>query len=296
MRYAGVHGNAAAIERVIAAARLHKLTAALPAGAAEAFGCKPGVEGPVAEGPFAAATTKGGAAPLRGGTEAGEDDISLAKGALKAARRAAHAQGALLTFADAGVEARYCRWYHSGQVPVDMAFMAVALVSQLSWVFRWALHGGLAGAGMQLLMALNFVLLAAAVGNPGAYAARRDALCAASHVAHKRVQLLVTVMPGAGTLHALSYNRTGGWRGGGLAGWSLAGWPGGRAGCLGGLGMKLLSVVPLSASVVPLSASDLRCFPAHPPPLQSRCWRAAPLRRWRCSPLASRCASRCSSL
>lgn len=138
------------------------------------------------------------------------DDVALAKAAHKG-NNLAEAVGSspLLTFASPALEAKYATWYHTGQVPVDMAFMMITILSQMAWVLRWKLsHSVVLGGVMLALIAFNTVYLALAVLRPKAYISRREWLCVASLLIHKLGQMVVTAMPGVGTIYSPTYNTT----------------------------------------------------------------------------------------
>lgn len=62
------------------------------------------------------------------------------------------------------------------QVPVDVAFIVIAVLSQGAWIFRWSMeHNGL-GACMVALMAMNAALIQV-------ICPARCARCAAAHAA-----------------------------------------------------------------------------------------------------------------
>jgi hypothetical protein len=136
------------------------------------------------------------------------DDVAAAKAAARgeAVSRAA-AMGPLLRFASPALESKYAGWFHTGQVPVDVAFMLIAILSQGAWVLRWDLaQSALLAWVMAALVTFNGVLLAAATVRRGAYVRHREAICVASLLAHKVAQLMVTALPGAGTIYSGSYN------------------------------------------------------------------------------------------
>lgn len=140
-----------------------------------------------------------------------DDDLAREK---KAARAAAAAmsprpqQSCLLSFRSPEIEQRYAAWFNAGQVPVDLAFMVIALLSQAAWVLRWSGDCSLMASAMLALLVVNASMMSAAVMRPSAYARRRQGLALASHLAHKAAQLLVTVTPPAGAVFAPTFNPT----------------------------------------------------------------------------------------
>ena len=138
------------------------------------------------------------------------DDVVIAKAAHKGESFVRDAAtGPLLTFASPQLEAKYASWYHAGQVPVDVAFMMITILSQLAWVLRWQMGSSLIlGFSMMALIVFNAFYLTMATMRPRAYIARREVMCITSLFVHKIVQLLVTGLPGVGTIYSPTYNTT----------------------------------------------------------------------------------------
>lgn len=147
------------------------------------------------------------AAPADAVADAGED-IAAQKAAVRARRAVEHAQGSLLRFRNPELEGKYTAWYNSGQVPVDIAFLVIATLSQGAWIFRWSRDASWLGAAMVALMAMNAALMQMAVLFPSAYAKWREPVCVWSHVIHKLAQMAVTLVPPVGTIFLASYNPT----------------------------------------------------------------------------------------
>ena len=115
----------------------------------------------------------------------------------------------LLTFSSSQLETRFAEWYHAGQIPVDIAFMVINVLSQAAWIFKWDMNSSIAlTALMMLLMFVNSMYLLAAWLYPLHYIKHRESLCVASMLMHKIIQMFVTVMPGVGTIYSSSYNTT----------------------------------------------------------------------------------------
>lgn len=138
----------------------------------------------------------------------GEDQVAAAKAALKATLAQERAQGTLLRFRNGELEGRYRAWYSAGQVPVDVAFLVVAALSQGAWIFRWSGDSSWLGAAMVALMAINVATMQLAALWPSTYCNWREALCVLSHIVHKLAQVAVTLAPRIGTVYSASYNPT----------------------------------------------------------------------------------------
>ncbi|KAL4432422.1 hypothetical protein ABPG77_001721 [Micractinium sp. CCAP 211/92] len=138
----------------------------------------------------------------------GDDQIAAAKAAVKARRAEERAQDSLLRFRNPELESRYQSWHSAGQVPVDIAFLVIATLSQGAWVFRWSASASWLGAAMVGLLLMNAAAMQVAVLFPGTYIKWREPLCVWSHVAHKLAQTAVTLLPPVGTIFSPSYNPT----------------------------------------------------------------------------------------
>ena len=53
------------------------------------------------------------------------------------------------------------------QVPVDVAFIVIAVLSQGAWIFRWSMEHSVLGLCMVALMALNAALIHVSGRDPG---------------------------------------------------------------------------------------------------------------------------------
>ena len=137
------------------------------------------------------------------------DDVAIAKAAYQGTNLSRDAAtSALLTFASPALEEKYAQWYHTGQIPVDIAFMMITILSQMAWVLRWNMNFSILGAVMMSLIAFNSAYLTMAVTRPRSYIARREWLCIISLFVHKLGQMAVTAMPGTGTIYSPTYNTT----------------------------------------------------------------------------------------
>lgn len=196
-------GTATELERVIAEAQYAQMQA--KGGSAFAMACSGQEAIPATS---SSHMSKGGLSIER--LPSDMDDVALAKAAHKGNNLAQAAiSSSLLTFASPTLEAKYATWYHTGQVPVDMAFMMITILSQMAWVLRWKLsHSVVLGGVMLALIAFNTIYLALAVLRPKAYVSRREWLCVASLLIHKVGQMMVTAMPGVGTIYSPTYNTT----------------------------------------------------------------------------------------
>ncbi|KAL4524920.1 hypothetical protein Ndes2526A_g07018 [Nannochloris sp. 'desiccata'] len=135
------------------------------------------------------------------------DDVAIAKAAYHGTNLSRDAaSSALLTFACPALEAKYAQWYHMGQIPVDIAFMMITILSQMAWMLRWNMYFSILGAVMTFLIAFNSAYLTLAVTGPRHYIARREWLCIISLFVHKLGQMAVTAMPGTGTIYSPTYN------------------------------------------------------------------------------------------
>ncbi|GAB4817777.1 hypothetical protein N2152v2_004823 [Parachlorella kessleri] len=178
--------------------------------------CKAHLEASIAAQEVSFATSEAGfgepgafKGPLEGeGEYEEEDEVARQKAESKRRRRAMHAATSTLAFRDAALEAKYAKWYHSGQVPVDVAFIVIAVLSQGAWIFRWSMEHSALGLCMVALMALNAALIHVACLFPSTYRQYRELLCLLSHALHKLVQLLVTATPPVGTLYSPTFNST----------------------------------------------------------------------------------------
>ncbi|KAL4430673.1 hypothetical protein ABPG75_005929 [Micractinium tetrahymenae] len=148
------------------------------------------------------------AGPIDGGLGEEEDQVAAAKAALKARLAEERAQGSLLRFRNPDLELRYQAWYSAGQVPVDIAFLVIATLSQGAWIFRWSANASWLGAAMIALMMTNAAVMQMAVLFPATYTRWREPLCVWSHIAHKLAQTAVTLVPPVGTIFSTSYNPT----------------------------------------------------------------------------------------
>lgn len=115
---------------------------------------------------------------------------------------------ALLAFKDAKLEGKYLQSHNTGHTQVDIAFYTIAILSQLSWVFRWRLQSGLAGGVMITLVTFNMLSLLTSIFMPSFYVKNREKLCVLSHVMHKLGQVASTISPGVGTIYSSSYKPT----------------------------------------------------------------------------------------
>ncbi|PRW58718.1 copper responsive regulator 1 isoform A [Chlorella sorokiniana] len=138
----------------------------------------------------------------------GEDQVAAVKAALKATLAQERAQGTLLRFRNGELEGRYHSWYSAGQVPVDVAFLVVAALSQGAWIFRWSGDSSWLGAAMVALMAINVATMQLAALWPATYCQWREPLCVLSHIVHKLAQVAVTLAPRIGTVYSATYNPT----------------------------------------------------------------------------------------
>jgi hypothetical protein len=137
------------------------------------------------------------------------DDVAIAKAAYQGTNLSRDAASSvLLTFASPALEAKYAQWYHSGQIPVDIAFMMITILSQMAWVLRWNMKFSILGFVMMALIAFNSAYLFLASARPRSYIARREWLCIISLFVHKLGQMAVTAMPGTGTIYSPTYNTT----------------------------------------------------------------------------------------
>lgn len=197
-------GTRNTIERIIAEAQYAKL------GSFGVVATKSFAEQPMREGPSSSDAVSGKKGITLHRFPSEYDDMALSKAATKSAALATEAaMGPLLTFASPKLEAKFKQWHNAGQVPVDLAFMLIAILSQAAWVARWSMSESLVlGMSMVALMSFNCVYMALATLRPKAYVARREGLCVASLLVHKVVQMLVTVMPGVGTIYSPTYNTT----------------------------------------------------------------------------------------
>ena len=103
------------------------------------------------------------------------DDVARSKLAL---RERGRAQGQLLAFQAPALERQYKSWYCAGQVPVDLAFLVIAILSQGAWIFRWSLDASWLGRAMLALMAINAVVMQVSVVCRGAAGGGRQDVCA----------------------------------------------------------------------------------------------------------------------
>jgi len=137
------------------------------------------------------------------------DDVAVAKAAYQGTNLSRDAaSSALLTFASPALEAKYARWYHAGQIPVDVAFMMITILSQMAWVLRWNMASSILGVVMISLIGFNSAYLTMAATRPGTYIANRELLCIVSLFVHKLGQMAVTAMPDIGTIYSPTYNST----------------------------------------------------------------------------------------
>ena len=90
-----------------------------------------------------------------------EDEVAAEKAAARRAARPLPAQSLLLTFRDSELEAEFSRWFNSGQVPVDIAFMVIAVLSQGAWIFRWSSDRNILALCMLMLMLVNGIMMQA---------------------------------------------------------------------------------------------------------------------------------------
>lgn len=113
----------------------------------------------------------------------------------------------MLDFESAELERKYAKWYHAGQVPVDIAFMVILILSQSAWIFRWNMAQDLVlTIVMSILILVNVGYLLFVWRHPSLYVRYREPLCLFSMLIHKVAQMMVTVWPGVGTIYSSTYN------------------------------------------------------------------------------------------
>ena len=222
-------GTLSDLERVIAQAQYSRMQAK---GASTSAGDRSNINDPMS---YASAFSKGGSFAfdndtdgLSGMPSSSFSKMMSAKGGLSIERlaseiddvavaKAAHqginlsrdaASSALLTFVSPTLEAKYAQWYNTGQIPVDIVFMMITILSQMAWVLRWSMNSSILGLVMMSLIAFNSAYLTMAVTRPEMYIARREWLCIISLFVHKLGQMAVTSMPGTGTIYSPTYNTT----------------------------------------------------------------------------------------
>ena len=199
------YGTAAELERILAEAQYASMQVK---GGGSAFATLAGKGDPIPESSSSHLLEKRGLSIERYPSEL--DDVAMAKAAQKGNNLAeAAVSSPLLTFASPTLEAKYATWYHTGQVPVDIAFMMITILSQMAWVLRWKLsHSVVLGGVMLALIAFNTIYLSLATLRPKTYVSRREWLCVASLMIHKLAQMMVTALPGVGTIYSPTYNTT----------------------------------------------------------------------------------------
>lgn len=144
--------------------------------------------------------------PKHSGVEEKEDSVGAAKAVLKAGTLQGAQQGALLRFQDPQLESRFQAWHAAGQVPADIAFLVIAILSHGAWIFRWATAASGLSMALAALMALNAAVMQMAVLFPRTYIRWREQLCMLSHISHKAAHAAVTLVPPVGTIFSASYN------------------------------------------------------------------------------------------
>ena len=151
--------------------------------------------------------TKGGLSMERLPSQEVNDDVAMAKAALREEALSRDSiTSPLLAFASPELESKYATYYHRGQVPVDIAFQCIAICSQAAWISRWNLSQSVVlGAVMTLLMLFNCAYLFVATRRTTAYVQHREWLCVLSLLVHKLAQMMVTALPGVGIIYLPSY-------------------------------------------------------------------------------------------
>ncbi|KAL4859578.1 Teosinte glume architecture 1 [Chlorella vulgaris] len=219
--YARRTGTAAVLERFIATKHFQSIAAAVVSAAAAGGSPQPPAEPepcpktcllhrpPTTD---SAASSRnqskllGPQSPRHGGGEEKEDSVGAAKAVLKAGTLQGAQQGALLRFQDPQLESRFQAWYAAGQVPADIAFLVIAILSHGAWIFRWATAASGLSMALAALMALNAAVMQMAVLFPRTYIRWREQLCMLSHISHKAAHAAVTLVPPVGTIFSASYN------------------------------------------------------------------------------------------
>eukprot|EP00890_Picochlorum_soloecismus_P006032 jgi/Picsp_1/642/NSC_00638-R1_squamosa promoter binding protein len=115
----------------------------------------------------------------------------------------------LLNFKSKVLENKFKDWFNRGQVTVDLSFMFIAVISQAAWISKWDFHQSIfMFLAMTLLMVFNSISSCIAIFKQGTYVKYREGLCISSLLLHKVCQLIVSGMPGGGTIYLPSYSVT----------------------------------------------------------------------------------------
>lgn len=138
-----------------------------------------------------------------------------------------HARNWDLRYTSSILESSYASFFHRRSVSLDVTFLCIVILSQLSWIHKWEFHGSFLFPAMIGLVSFNLACLLLIFSSRHVYlrwrcgrcgsrwifatfhfVSCRECIVASSHLVHKVVQVLVTVAPIHGTVYSPNFTPT----------------------------------------------------------------------------------------